>query len=129
MIVFQSQLTGVAEPPSFNQRSTTEISSPGGEETGEGELNPRERGERHFLCCSFVGELSHRGRQSALISVQASVPRHAWPVTLLATFHVVAKIRVYRFVAPKLCEGGCPSVVKKLLNCQTNPIFNASLYQ
>jgi hypothetical protein len=62
-------------------------------------------------------------------SVQTSVPRHAWPVTLLATFHVVAKIRVYRFVAPKLCEGGCPSVVKKLLNCETNPIFNASLYQ
>ena len=34
--------------------------SPGGEETGSSE-----RGERHFLCCSLVGEL-YRGHLSAL---------------------------------------------------------------
>jgi hypothetical protein len=66
---FRSSLTAVAEPPSLNQRATIGKSSPGGEDTGEGELNSRERSERHFLCCSFVGELNHRGRQSALIEV------------------------------------------------------------
>jgi hypothetical protein len=50
MIGLQSQLTGVAESPSANQRSTAGIPSPGGEGQGEGELNPR-------------------GRQSALIRV------------------------------------------------------------
>jgi hypothetical protein len=50
MIVFQSQLAGIAEPPALNQRSTTGISSPGGEDLGK-------------------GELIYRGRQSALISV------------------------------------------------------------
>jgi hypothetical protein len=62
MIDFQSLLTGVAEPLLINQKSTTGMSSPGGEETGSSE-----HGERHFLCCSFVGELNRRGRQSALI--------------------------------------------------------------
>jgi hypothetical protein len=38
MIDFQSQLTGVAEPPFLNQKSAAGMSSPGGEETGEGEL-------------------------------------------------------------------------------------------
>jgi hypothetical protein len=41
--------------------------SPWGEGRGEGELNLRERSERHFLCCSLVGELCSRGRQSALM--------------------------------------------------------------
>src|SRR5580692_5762681 len=134
MIVFQSKMTGVAEPSSVGQRSTKGISSPGGEDLGEGELIYRgrqsalisvrarpshacapcpppskppgsedetyylditdirptappspggssEHGERHFVCCSFVGELfgAHscigsgegelysRGRQSSLI--------------------------------------------------------------
>jgi hypothetical protein len=31
-------LTGVAEPPKINQKSAAGMSSPGGEETGEGEL-------------------------------------------------------------------------------------------
>ena len=51
MIDFQSPLTGVAGLPSLNQRSTAGMSSPGGEETGEGELNCRS------------------GRQPALIEV------------------------------------------------------------
>jgi hypothetical protein len=84
MIDLQSPLTGVAEPPSVNQRSTIGMSSPGGEETGEGELNLRERSECHFLCCSVVetgegefkltfhscsneGELNHRRCQFVLI--------------------------------------------------------------
>jgi hypothetical protein len=50
MIVLQSRSTGEAEPPAINQKSTASMSSPGGEETGEGELN-------------------YRGRQSALIEV------------------------------------------------------------
>jgi hypothetical protein len=65
MIDFQSPWTGMAEPSVINQKSAAGMSSPGGEETGEGEPNHRERGERHFLCCSFVGEPNHHGPQSA----------------------------------------------------------------
>ena len=52
MIVLQSPWTGAAKPSAINQKSAIGMSSPGGEETGEGELN-------------------HRGRQSALIRVHA----------------------------------------------------------
>jgi hypothetical protein len=56
---------------------------------GEGR-GSSERGERHFLCCSFVGEaesfeielsaaygegeLNHRGRQSTLIKIKRTFP-------------------------------------------------------
>src|SRR5580692_4696811 len=49
MIVFQSSWTGVAELSAINQKSAAGMSSPGGEETGE-------------------GELCFRGHQSALLS-------------------------------------------------------------
>jgi hypothetical protein len=65
MIVFQSPLTGVAEPPAINQTFAVGMSSPGGEETGEGELNS----------------------EFWIPLLYASVP-------LLATFHVLPKIRV-----------------------------------
>ena len=68
----------VAEPPCMDQKSVAGMSSPEGEETGEGELNSRERSERHFLCCSFVGELFFRGRQPVLI----------WPSMLMAKIRV-----------------------------------------
>jgi hypothetical protein len=71
MIDFLSSCAGLAELPSLNQRATMGKSSPGGEDTGEGELNLREHGERHFLCCSFMGELYH-GSQSALTRIPAS---------------------------------------------------------
>jgi hypothetical protein len=67
MIFLRSSLTGVAELPSLNQKSAAGKPSPGGEGRGEGELNPREQSERHFLYCSLVGELLYRGRQSGLI--------------------------------------------------------------
>ena len=44
----------------------------------EGELNPRERSERHLLRCSFVCELNHRGHQPALIEAgRVSLPRRS----------------------------------------------------
>src|SRR5580692_5511282 len=79
MIDFQSSLTGVTGLLANNQTSAAGMSSPGG---------TRERGERHYICCSnsnersecrFVccsgvetgeGELYHRGRQSALIRLR-----------------------------------------------------------
>src|SRR5580692_3376604 len=79
MIDFQSSLTGVTGLLANNQTSAAGMSSPGG---------TRERGERHYICCSnsnersecrFVccsgvetgeGELNHRGRQSALIRLR-----------------------------------------------------------
>ena len=52
MIVFQSLLTEAAKLPAIDQKSAAGMSSPGGEETGEGELN-----------CSS-------GRQPALIKMR-----------------------------------------------------------
>jgi hypothetical protein len=86
MIDFLSSLAGAAELLSLNQRATMGIPSPGGEGWGECELNLRERGERHFLCCSNsnersecrlvccsdAGEPIYRGRQSALTCIPAS---------------------------------------------------------
>jgi len=84
----------------INQRSTAAIPSPG--EEGQGSSEHR---ERHFLCCSFLGELKLRGHQSALISVHS-----------VQDCTSLTEIRVHLPAAPKLGEGGCPSVVK-------NPIF------
>jgi len=70
MIDFQSQLTGMAKLPFLNENSAAGMSSPGGAETGSSE-----HGERHFLYCSFVGELNHRGRQHALIKVGRAYSR------------------------------------------------------
>jgi hypothetical protein len=86
MIIFESSLTDVAEPPLLNQKFATGMSSPGGEETGEGELNPREHRERHFLCCSFVGELNHRGLQSALIRGSCHIRVHLCPSVVKKAF-------------------------------------------
>jgi hypothetical protein len=75
MIVFQSLLTGVAELPFLNQKSDLAKTLAGGS---------NERSECQFLCCSGVGqgegELSHRGRQSALISFLNSVSRGRLPL-------------------------------------------------
>ena len=73
MIYFKSLLADLAGLPSINQRPTAGTPSPGGEGRDEGELNLRERSERHFLCCSGVSELSPCGRQSALIKVGRTV--------------------------------------------------------
>src|SRR5580692_8452443 len=85
MIDFQSSLTGVTGLLANNQTSAAGMSSPGG---------TRERGERHYICCSnsnersecrFVccsgveageGELYHRGRPSALAWFHVPVAHH-----------------------------------------------------
>jgi hypothetical protein len=73
MIDFQSPLTGVAGLPSLNQRSTAGMSSPGGEEAGEGELNLH--GRQSVLNLSFLSKLC------------ASMPLLA----TFTTFHVVSR--------------------------------------
>jgi hypothetical protein len=94
MIAFQSPLAGVAGLSSVNQRSTGDKSSPGGEDIGEGELNSRERSERHS--CSLVGELS-RVRQSALIvfsSVFVCLSTEAFSSSLVPLRRTRAKVDV-----------------------------------
>jgi hypothetical protein len=108
MLAPQSAMSGLAERSSVNQKPAASASSPGGEETGSSE-----RSERHFLCCSFLGEqltelggasacLVRRGTRepfphSAILSILPKhpclsvsirlprLPRSTW-------FHVVVKI-------------------------------------
>ena len=76
----------------------------GGESRGEGEHR-----ERHFLCCSFLGEPDYRGLKSAPIG---------WVHPLCVLSDSVAK-SVFIRAHPWL----------KGRNCETNPISNASYYQ
>jgi hypothetical protein len=100
MIAFRSLLTGVAKLPAVNQASVAGMSSPGGEETGEGEL------------CS-------RGRQSALIKVG-----RAWDASLLASRPFRPFCHSVQISAP---PGLCGP--EKGRNCKTNPILFASGYR
>jgi hypothetical protein len=118
--------------------------SPWGEGRGEGELNFRERSERHFLCCSFMGELCSRGRQPALIKVSRaysravlksfSVPRHAWPVAKYEFAALVRKILKPVQACAKLCkavqapgEGGGSVVVPQSLRHARTRLVPAKL--
>jgi hypothetical protein len=137
MIVFQSSLADVAEPPSLNQRSTTGTSSPGGS---------NERSECRFVCSSGVGrgegELPDRGRQSALIEAgrsachapQSCPSGHlkiAQPFMTGTITPNQSKVRQGRqksvFIgSPRRNrgEGGCPSVVKKHVFAKRTQIEN-----
>jgi hypothetical protein len=46
MIVLESLPTGAAQPPPTKLKPTVGMSSPGGEETGEGELNSKIRNSK-----------------------------------------------------------------------------------
>ena|ERR1700677_3018925 len=69
--------------------------SPWGEGRDEGEPNLRERSERHFLCCSLVGELNRAGG-------------HWWTLIHLCA---LASLRLNPHACPKLPKAtqACPS--------------------
>jgi len=112
MIDFQSSLTGVTGLLANNQTSAAGMSSPGG---------TRERGERHYICCSnsnersecrFVccsgvetgeGELNHRGLQSAVIKVgRVSLPRSTGSLTAAVRASLKSATLLGLLVAPRV---------------------------
>ena len=91
--------------------------SPRGEGRDEGELNLRERSERHFLYRPFVSErdLSRSsGRQPALNKVERVNP-------LNAVVRTCGEFILFILSQP-------PGNGEKGRNCKTNPIFNTSTY-
>jgi hypothetical protein len=107
MIVLQSLWTGVAELPAINQKSATGMSSPGGEETGEGELSRR---SGHPPALNKVGRVS---------PLTAAV-HTGWRFILSKSLCLCASVAKNRV----LWES---AVNRKGRNCKTNPIFYATL--
>jgi hypothetical protein len=108
MIVLQSLWTGVAELPAINQKSATGMSSPGGEETGEGELSRR---SGHPPALNKVGRVS---------PLTAAV-HTGWRFILSKSLCLCASVAKNRV----LWES---AVNRKGRNCKTNPIFNSNRY-
>jgi hypothetical protein len=77
MIYFKSLLADLAGLPSISPRTAAGKPSPKGEGWGS-----NERSECRLVCCSDVGELHHRGRQSALIEADGALAKALRPCPL-----------------------------------------------
>src|ERR1700722_4124304 len=73
MIVLQSTATGLAEQPVVHRKSAAGMSSPGGEEAGEGELHSDSAGRttRAFSCAAAVP----KGQSKIARHFSAGIPR------------------------------------------------------
>jgi hypothetical protein len=146
MIVLQSLWTGVAELPAINQKSATGMSSPGGEETGEGELNPRGRQSALISFRSVEGSVTPRPcpfgtfeNSPALqgwVNDSTPIQSPAGTAEILSCRTALIEVGRAIILSKSLCL--CASVAKNRVpwesvldekgrNCKTNPIFYASL--
>jgi hypothetical protein len=134
MIDFQSQLTGVVEPPSFSQRFAPGISSPG--EGGWGL-------SRHCVATADEGELNRsNGREPALTEILASGSRILASTIRLCVFAPSREKSVFIGVYPwfknhfyqtnpfrKFFRNHCESIKSKktsvILAQKTNPNIGA----